>query len=48
MSTLSTPPPNNLDQLIAWLRVWAEDVETRLSAASFKLNELLAKKEVKK
>tara|TARA_B100001939_G_scaffold343094_1_gene355258 strand:- start:1885 stop:1986 length:102 start_codon:yes stop_codon:yes gene_type:complete len=23
-------PPNNLEQLIAWIRVWAESIEKRL------------------
>lgn len=28
----TTPPPNNIEQLIAWIRLFAQDIQNRLSA----------------
>lgn len=37
---MSAIPPNNLEQLVAWIRLFAEDVQTKVSSLKQDFQEL--------
>ena len=37
---MNTTPPNNLDQMIAWIRVFAEQTSTKIQGLQKNLQEL--------